>query len=415
MVRAWSTAVAMGFGGLGCVAIGALLATRLQTPPERVWHDAPSIGTVETIAAVPSFRSVVEKVGPSVVTVRAWLPAGESTAESTAEPNAEPPGAAAEPVADTPDADVRQGDEPQVTGATVRPGTQVAAEPEVGGRRSGSGFVIHEGGLLLTSRHVVVDALSIEVLVPTHGRFHAELVGEDRATDLALLRLTDPPAGLVPLALGGSEELAAGDWIVTVGNPFGFARTVTAGVVSFVGRHLPHSDFGVSNDFLQISAPVNPGSSGCPVLDVHGRVVGVSTQVAAAAQGIAFAVPSRSVVWALAAMERQPDGCVRRGYLGIAFAPRPGVDDDGAPRPGALIVRVADGMPGQVAGLRRGDVVLRVDDAPVREPKDLHERIVRSEPGTPIALQLLRDGLIQDPIVAVLGEVGRGQTVDPAN
>ena len=186
-----------------------------------------------------------------------------------------------------------------------------------------------------------MGATEIEVYLPNHGGHRADLIGQDAATDLALLRLVSAPAQLQSLEIGESEQLRAGDWIVAVGNPYGFARTVTAGLVSFVGRHLRHSDLGVSRDFLQISAQVNPGSSGCPVFDVHGRVVGVSTQLATSAQGISFAVPSRAVKWALDKMREQPDGIVRRGYLGIQFAPRGGITATGEPMPGAVIVDVA--------------------------------------------------------------------------
>ena len=272
--------------------------------------------------------------------------------------------------------------------------------------RNGSGFVVHERGLVVTSRHVVMSAIGIDVVLPKHGAVRAELVGEDPAADLALLRLAEVPAGLHALPIGDSHELRAGDWIVAVGNPFGFAQTVTAGVVSFVGRHLPHSDLGVTNDYLQFSAPVNPGSSGGPVLDLAGRVVGVTTQAALAAQGISFAVPSATLQWALEAMEKQPDGRVRRGYLGIEFASRAGTDDTGAPCEGAVIVRVAAGEPAERAGLRRGDVVLRIDGERIADAQGLHENIVRRDPGTRIALALLRDGQIHDPIEAVRGEGG---------
>lgn len=372
-------------GGAACVAVGAIMGSR-WTPgaakQEPLWRATDASQAPTVTASVPSFRGAVERVGPSVVTVRARL-RSDADANADTERDAEPRNRVAAPDSSQP-----------VT----------ATEP---GRRTGTGFVIHEKGLILTSRHVVVDAVSVEVIVPQHGPKWADLVGEDRATDLALLRLVDTPAGLTPLSIGSSEDLRAGDWIVTVGNPFGFSRTVTAGVVSFVGRHLPHSDFGVTNDFLQISAPVNPGSSGCPVVDAQGQVVGVTTQVAAAAQGISFAVPSRSVKWALDAMARQPDGRVRRGYLGIEFASLSGYDEAGAPRAGAVIVRVAADKPADRAGLRMGDVVLAVDGTAIHDAKELHERIVCTDPGTPIALQLLRDGEIHAPIVAVLGEVGR--------
>lgn len=303
----------------------------------------------------------------------------------------------------------------QEAAAPVRAGTGSPVFSGEPGLRTGSGFVVNARGLVVTSRHVVAGAATIEVLVPQRGAFVGELVGEDAATDLALVRLVAPPADLTVLEIGRSEDLRAGDWILAVGNPFGFSQTVTAGVVSYVGRHLPHSDFAVTNDFLQFSAPVNPGSSGCPVLDLHGRVVGVTTQAAVAAQGISFAVPSRTVKWTLDAMAKSRDGRVRRGYLGIEFASRSERDEDGRPCEGAVIVHVAQGEPAYRAGVREGDVVLRVDGAPVEDATVLHERIVRGDPGSRIALHLLRDGRVQDPIEAVLGEIGGSKSSDPAN
>lgn len=369
---------------LGAAAFAAGLAVGLAWPGQ---HSGPSYhrATAEIRASSgqnpgppASFADVVQAASPGVVTVRAHLGPRKGT------------------------------EAPPAPVSGVR-GTTPATATEAGSR-SGSGFVVHERGLVVTSRHVVVDALSIEVMVPRRGTRRAVVVGDDGANDIALLRIDDPPADLVALQIGNSEELRAGDWIVAVGNPFGFSQTVTAGIVSFVGRHLPQSDLGVTSDFLQISAPVNPGSSGCPVLDLQGRVVGVTTQSAEAAQGISFAVPSRSLRWALDAMERSPDGRVHRGYLGIEFASRSGVDERGSPCEGAVILRVAEGEPAHRAGLRRGDVVLRVDGAPITDAQALHERIVRTDPGTRIALELMRDGLVQGPVDATVGEVGAPKT-----
>ncbi|MCK5940837.1 MAG: trypsin-like peptidase domain-containing protein [Planctomycetes bacterium] len=378
MALSWKTVTLLAAGGAACVAAGMVVASTLAAAGlgarEPLWREPVDRPVVES--RLPSFREVVDRVGPAVVSVRAQLPI------------VVPPGAPED--------------------QALR---SVAARPE---RRTGSGFVIHERGLVVTSLHVIAGATEVEVYLPNHGGQFADVIGRDAATDLALLRLVAPPPNLPHLELGDSDALHAGDWIVAVGNPFGLARTVTAGLVSFVGRHLEHSDLGVSRDFLQISAAINPGSSGCPVFDVHGHVVGVATQHASAAQGISFAVPVRAVKWALEQMRQQPDGVVRRGYLGIAFAPRRGVDESGRPLPGAVIVEVKEGEPAARAGLRKGDIVLAVDDQPIVDPKDLHERIVCGDPGSAIALQLLRDERACDPIVAVLGEVGgRGDAAAP--
>ncbi len=366
-----------GLGALACVAVGAALG--MAWPGRKttdVWTDAPPL---RHAGVLPSFADVVQRVGPGVVTVRALR----------GEPK---PAEANVPLA----------------GAAHGQGELRGVNASGPGLRSGSGFVVASRGLVVTSRHVVVGAFDIEVIVPGREPFRAEVVGEDQATDLALLRLSPEPLDLVALPLANGNDLQAGDWIVAVGNPFGYAQTVTAGIVSFVGRHLLHSDFGVTNDFLQISAPVNPGSSGCPVVDLHGRVVGVTTQAPADAQGISFAVPGRTVKWTLAQMQRMPDGRVRRGYLGIEFASRAGVDGRGQRATGAVVTQVMEGQPAHRAGMRAGDIVVGVDGEPVADAQGLHERIVSSLPGTQVTLQVLRLGDEGEPraVVATLGEVG---------
>ncbi|MBL8752238.1 MAG: trypsin-like peptidase domain-containing protein [Planctomycetes bacterium] len=346
-------------GGASCLVVGLGLGLAWpRAAREQPWQDpppAPALASGRSESeGLPSFAPVVRAIGPGVVTVQALRLA-----------------------------------------KTTQPRPR---------ERSGSGFVVQAKGLVLTSRHVVVDADDVEVIVPGHGPFVAEIVGEDRATDLALLRLVDAPDDLVALPLADGNDLQAGDWIVTVGNPLGLAQTVTAGIVSFVGRHLMHSDCAFTNDFLQISAPVNPGNSGCPVVDQRGRVVGVTTQAPVEAQGISFAVPGHSVKWALSQMQSCADGRVRRGFLGIQFASVRGVDDSGNGLDGAVVTQVLDGQPAQRAGLLSGDIVLGVNGVPVRDAQSLHECIVRTPPGTQVALQVLRQGSLADPIVAVLGE-----------
>ena len=367
------------FGG-ACVLAGVWCGALLH-PPAALWREAASPSLT-----APSFADVVARVGSGVVTVR-------STIASAPQP-----------------AGANEQREPSQ--AATRTWSEPIFQP-VPGQRTGSGFVVNAGGLVVTSRHLVLGARDLQVLVPGRGAFGAEVVGEDAATDLALVRLVDAPADLTVLALGPSESLRAGDWIVAVGNPFGFAQTVTAGVVSYVGRQL-HTDLGVTGDFLQFSAPVNPGSSGCPLFDASGRVVGVTTQAATAAQGISFAVPSRGLKWALDAMAKARDGKVRRGYLGIEFASRARREADEV-CPGAVITRVATGEPAERAGLRRGDVVVAVDGEAIADASSLHDRILRGRPGSRISLQLLRDGRVYGAIEAELGEAGAQRDLGQPN
>lgn len=399
MAQSWRTYGVLLLGGITCLAIGVAFGRSHEQPPEKLWRE-PTGPAVKVVTELPTFRGLVQQVEPSVVSVRAVL------AAAAAQPAGDKPAGDKTPGDKTPgDKTTAEGNEPDKSGSSDSGALESGHEPPK--MHYGSGFIINERGLVLTSRHVVVGAERIEVILPNHRPCDADLVGQDPATDLALLRLQSAPRDLPALSIGDSEQVMAGDWIVAVGNPYGLSRTVTAGLVSFVGRHLPDSDQGSTRDFLQISAPVNPGSSGCPVFDVHGHVVGVSTQLAEAAQGISFAIPSKSVKWALDKMLSQPDGIVRRGYLGIHFGPRRDASANGRPMPGAVIVGVAAGDPADRAGLRSGDVVLAVNGTPIRDPKDLHERIVCGNPGTSIALQLLRNDQVCDPIVAVLGEVGR--------
>lgn len=334
---------------------------------QRVWSgpegDAPAARAPAAVLGLPSLAPVVERVAPGVVTVQALLPLEASEAEAQDKPGASR------------------------------------------GVRNGSGFVVNAEGLVVTSRHVVVDASSVLVRVPGHRPCSAVLVGSDFVTDLAVLRLEDPPPGLRALELGRSELLRAGDWIVTVGNPFDFSQTVTAGVVSFVGRHLPHYDLHVTNDFLQFSAPVNPGSSGSPVVDLEGRVVGVTTQAAESAQNISFAIPSHTLKWVLDALENSPDHRVHRGFLGIRFAQRTGTDDYGRRLEGAVITVVAKGEPAHRAGLRPRDIVLYCNDHKLSDAGDLHARITRGTPGSSMRLTILRDGRVLEPIEVTLGEL----------
>lgn len=370
-------------GGLLCVAVGVglglLCGGRREQP---VWTPAPISPAATMSPLPPSFADVVDRVADGVVTVRALRTRIDG--QAAAEPNA---------------VSERENRE--------HPYGRVAL-------RTGSGFVCSSQGLVVTSRHVIAGAFDVDVVVPGRESFAAAVVGEDPATDLALLRLADAPRDLTVLPLATQDDLRAGDWIVAVGNPFGYERTVTAGIVSFVGRHLHHSDFQLTTDFLQISAPVNPGSSGCPVVDLRGRVVGVTTQAPAEAQGISFAVPSHTLRWTLDQMQRSPDGRVHRGYLGIEFATLARHAGPGTAG-GALITQVMDGKPAHRAGVRPGDVVIGIDDVAVGDARSLHERIVCSLPGTAVALQVLRGGRADaaDSIVAVLGEVAAAANSTP--
>ncbi|MEZ5965001.1 MAG: trypsin-like peptidase domain-containing protein [Planctomycetota bacterium] len=265
--------------------------------------------------------------------------------------------------------------------------------------REGTGFLFHDGGLVLTNAHLVEERMLVLVEVPHHGRFVARVVSEDAVTDLAVLRLDEPPPDPLPtLAFGDSDGVREGDWVLTVGHPLSLRHTVTAGLVSHLGRHFPVGGGGISAAYLQFSAAVNPGSSGGPVLDAEGRVVGITTSKWVGGEGLAFAVPSKLVQWVLGRMEAHA-GEVPRGYLGVSLAPGRAVA--GA---GAQVTSVEPDGPGWRAGLRAGDVVVRFAGEPVTGAEELYEKITQALPTTSVDVEVRsRTNPEGRRLVAVLG------------
>ena len=363
-IRSWLKGLA---GAAICLGLGYALGG--SATESRLYREARAQG--EHRHGLPSFAEAVERTSPGVVAVRAIVAAEETAID-------------VEPAPGEPDSSL--------------------------GVRDGSGFVVHARGLVVTARHLAVGALRLVVDVPDHGPFAAELVGEDEVTDLAVLRLVDAPKGLVPLELGPSEQLRAGDWVVAVGNPYGFRQSVTAGIVSYVGRHLASDDMRVTSEFLQFSAAVNPGSSGCPIVDLQGRVVGVTTQGAGLAQGLSFAIPSRTLKWALEAMDKSPDGRVHRGRLGISFEAH---RSNGPASRGCVVRSVIPGQAAHEAGIQRGDIVLAVDGIPVTDSAELHNRITQSAPGSQLRLTVQRDAAQLADMVVTLRETVRERSELP--
>jgi serine protease Do len=270
--------------------------------------------------------------------------------------------------------------------------------------QAGSGVIVSPQGYVLTNSHVVTDAGRIRVLLNDRREYDAELVGVDPTTDLAVLRLVRGDVGpgeeddpLPVAALGDSDELQVGEWVVAVGNPFRLTSTVTAGIISAVGRQVNIIDdnFRVE-DFIQTDAAINFGNSGGALVSLRGEVVGVVTAIATESgvnEGYGFAVPvnlARRVAADL--IER---GEVVRGYLGVEI--RPVTASDARERAmqnveGVLIVSVAGGGPAAQAGLRPGDVLLRVDGEPVNAPNQFQGRVALRRPGESVGLEVYRAG-----------------------
>jgi S1-C subfamily serine protease len=256
---------------------------------------------------------------------------------------------------------------------------------------SGSGFVFAADGLILTNSHVVDRASRIRVALPDGREFDADLVGHDPHTDIAVVRIS--AADLVAADFGDSRALMPGQLVIAIGNPYGFQHTVTAGVVSALGRSLRSRSGRLIDHVIQTDAALNPGNSGGPLVASDGRVVGVNTAIIASGQGLCFAVPISTVTTVLPSLLR--DGRVRRGYLGIAGQSVPllrrvtrfhRLPQSG----GVLVTAIEANAPAAAAGVREGDLIVGFDDAAVESLDDLHRLLTEAPIGTSVRLTILR-------------------------
>ena len=275
----------------------------------------------------------------------------------------------------------------QVSPAVVN--VEVRQRP--GGSGSGSGFLFTPDGLILTNSHVVHRATHVDVTLTDGRRIQADLVGEDPDTDLAVLRIDAP--GLAPARLGNSQSLRVGQVVIAIGNPYGFQYSVTAGVVSALGRSLRARSGRLIDDVIQTDAALNPGNSGGPLVTAQGQVVGVNTAVILPAQGLCFAIPINTAK--LVAGRIIKDGKIRRGYLGVGWQtvplPRRLVRAYHLPvETGVLVVSVEDASPAKRAGLAEGDVIVRYGQHSVAGIDDLHRLLIDEEVGVRSTLAILR-------------------------
>jgi serine protease Do len=263
---------------------------------------------------------------------------------------------------------------------------------------SGSGFLISDDGYILSNNHVVANADKLTIRLDDGSLYDAELIGTDPAIDLAVLKIDAGDRNLPYLELGDSSDLRVGEWVIAIGNPQEFDRTVTVGVVSGLDRRvaLPGTDFLVAA-FIQTDAAINFGNSGGPLLDKNGRVVAINTAISRGdgAEGIGFAL---QIDQARSAMEQlMARGEVHRGFLGVTMNPR-GVDPEvqeyyNLPdRYGVLLDVVTEGGPADLAGLKKGDIIRSVDGKPIRNNNGLVGLIASRMPGETVELEIIRNG-----------------------
>lgn len=265
------------------------------------------------------------------------------------------------------------------------PGQQYRGRDEALVQNSlGSGVIVTNEGHIVTNNHVVAQVDDIEVQLSDGRTEKARLVGADTQMDLAVLKIDNP--GIKPLMLADSDQVQVGDFVLAIGNPFGFEETVTDGIISYKGRS---SDLG---ELLQTNAAINPGNSGGPLINLRGEVIGINTAIistSGTSAGVGFAIPSNTVRTALESLLKQ--GRIIRGYLGVQMrVPQPG--QPSAPSDGVVVDEVVPGSPADDAHLQKGDVILKFDGRDVKNFTELRTLVSQTELNKKVELQIVRAG-----------------------
>ena len=276
----------------------------------------------------------------------------------------------------------------------------------------GSGFIISEDGYILTNNHVVAGADEIKVKLSDGREFRGEVKGRDEKFDLALVRID--AKGNLPIApMGDSDKLEVGEWVMAIGNPFGLAQTVTAGIISAEGRVIGSGPY---DDYIQTDASINPGNSGGPLFNAKGEVIGINTAILASGQGIGFAIPinmAKSIITQL-----KETGKVTRGWLGVSVQPVTpelarsfGLEGER----GALVAEVMKSSPAEKSGFKEGDIILEFDGHAIKDMGDLPRTVAATPVGKKVSVLVQRDGRQETLPVTVEqlkdGDVGEDQAL----
>ena len=383
------------------LAVGMVLASRLDLTPASSAQtlSVPPINSAPLTGAIDAstFRNIAKSVTPSVVNIRTEMKAkaqdlsdffgggggGGNNDDLFRRFFGGPGGQGGQGGQGGGDAPPQGGNRQQ------RPQTT---------RATGTGFIISKDGFILTNNHVVEDATKIEVSLygDDEQYYAAKLVGRDKLTDSALIQLVDQPNHALPeIKFGDSTQMAPGDWVMAIGNPFGYTFTVTVGVISATSRLYRVTD-NRDNEMLQTDAAINPGNSGGPLLNIRGEVIGMNTAIITNSQsegniGIGFAVPSNTVRDLLPQLRQ---GKVVRGRIGVQISPIPreGFEDFGLKtRAGAIVSQVLPGGAAAKANMEPGDVVVEYNGRPVPNEKDLVKMVTATVPGTTVPVKVLRN------------------------
>jgi serine protease Do len=374
--------LAAGVWAAGLVVIGISGSVHAQTATQ-------TGGSNQAIVPLPSFSPLVERVMPAVVNISVVLNE-QQVAQSEEDGGGGVPGAPGGMPSPFDEFLRRFFDQqglPRTPETRPRPraGRAVAL---------GSGFIIDPKGYVVTNNHVVGNAEKVTVIFQDNSKYPARIVGRDDKTDVALVKI-DAKKALPSLTWGDSNSAKVGDWVVAVGNPFGLGGTVTAGIISALGRNI---EAGPYDDFLQIDAAINRGNSGGPTFDTNGQVIGINTAIyspSGGSVGIGFAVPSNLAKNIVAQLEQGHK--VTRGWLGVQIqkitpeiAKGLGLDPDN-PK-GALVASVNDNSPAAEAGIKPGDVIVRFNGKEVRDVHDLPRLVAETPIGQKAEITVLRNG-----------------------
>ena len=254
----------------------------------------------------------------------------------------------------------------------------------------GSGFIIDEKGLVITNNHVIQDAEDIIVRVNGDKEFKAQVIGADPLSDIAVLKL-DSNEKFIPVKFGNSDKARIGDWVIAIGNPFGFGGTVTSGIISARNRSLGLTRY---EDYIQTDASINSGNSGGPLFDLNGDVIGINTAILgrSGSIGIGFAIPSNSAKIVIDQLVKF--GETKRGWLGVRIqdVTKEIADVENLDEPrGALVASVAENSPSQKAGVKAGDIILEFNGEKIKEMKELPTIVARTEVGKNVKVKIWRN------------------------
>ena len=346
------------------------------------WTNTAQANTAVNTAAprpgvvLPDFTSIVERNGPAVVNISVTR---EASGQAAAVPQLQP----GDPFYEF-----------------FRRFGGPAPQEQVPSRGMGSGFIISPTGLILTNAHVVDTAKEVTVKLTDKREFRAKVLGVDRPTDVALLKIE--AANLPSVRIGSAEGLRVGEWVTAIGSPYGFESTVTSGIVSAKWRSLPD---GAYVPFIQTDVAVNPGNSGGPLFNMNGEVIGINSQIYSRTggyQGLSFAIPIDLAIKIKDQLQRY--GKVSRGHLGVAIQElnQTLAESFGLKRAdGALVASVSEGSPAAKAGLQAGDVIVGFNGKPIANAAELPLAVADIRPGESARIRVWRKGSVQDLAIVV--------------